>query len=497
MKANTYLFLLLLLLTLGSCQDFLVERPTALIVGNQFYNTDRDLTEAVNSVYGQISANYQERVPAINELRSDLVRFGPQGDNAAAWQPYDLFTFNDLDGNLLTAWSTFYTAINNANAVIANAPSAAGASALIRNRTLAEAHFLRAFTYYNLVRMWGPVPLLLTPTAGLNNLQPTKSTEEQIYTAIIADLQYAAGETAQNPGLPLIYGGADNGRVTVGAANALLAEVYLTRRNWAKAAEYAQKVIASNRYALWPTYSQAFLFANKYAANSAPNGETIYDIQFNQDAGVPSIIVRWTPPRGVILQGIAGREGLGRYTVPPRGFRLFSSGDDRRNAIFPPTVVNNQGQTIPYTPFRGPAGTGAPDTVNYYTLKYTLVGQNAPFANSANNWPILRLADVFLIQAEAINEAAGPTADAYAAINRVRNRARIPNLTAGLSQAAFRDSLYVERARELFLEGDRWFDLVRTNRLVSEMARAGVTVTDAQRFLPIPQSEVDLNPNLR
>lgn len=496
MKAINYLSLLVLLVSLPACTDFLEERPTALIVGNQFYNTDRDLIEAVNSVYGQIASNYQDRVPAINELRSDLVRFGPQGDNAAVWQPWDLFTFNNLDGNLLTAWSTFYTAVNNANAVIANAPSAAGASALIKNRTLAEARFLRAFAYFNLVRLWGPVPLILTPTAGLDNLQPTKNTEDEIYAAIIADLQYAAGETQQNPGLPLIYSGADNGRVTLGAANALLAEVYLTRQNWVKAAEYAKKVMDSGRYALWPNYNDAFLFANKHAANSAPNGETIFDIQLNHDAAVPAFIMRWTPPRGVILQGIANREGFGRYTVPPIGYRLFSPQDDRRTAIFPPTIVNNLGRTIPYTPFRGPAGTGAPDTLNYYTLKYKLTGQNAPNANSSNNWPILRFAEVLLIQAEALNEAGGPTADAYAAINRVRNRARMPNLTAGLSQAAFRDSLYAERARELFLEGDRWFDLVRTNRLVSELAKVGVTVTNQQRFLPIPQSEQDLNPNL-
>jgi hypothetical protein len=486
---------LLGLLLLSGCRDYLVENPTALIVANRFYNTDRDLIEAANSVYGQLASNYQERIPGILELRSDYVQWGPQGDNAAVWQPWELYTYNNLDGNLLTAWSLYYTAINNANALIANAPQAA-ASPQIRNRTLAEAHFLRAFTYYNLVRLWGSVPLLLTPTSGLNELQPVKRSEDDIYAAIIADLQYAAGETGQNPGLPVSYTGVDNGRATIGAAHALLAEVYLTRRNWVQAAAYAKKVMDSGRYALWPAYNDAFLFANKYASNSAPNGESVFEIQLNHDAAVPSFIMRWTVPRGVILQGIATREGLGRFTVHPRGFRLFSAQDDRRAAIFPSTILNSQGRSIPYTPFRGSAGTSAPDTNNYYTLKYKLTGQNAPNANSSNNWPILRYADVLLIFAEAANEAGGPTPEAYAALNQIRTRARLPNLAAGLSQAAFREAVYEERARELFLEGDRYFDLLRTNRLASELARLGITIRDDQRLLPIPQSEKDLNPNL-
>lgn len=485
---KTKLFFLLLALSAASCKNFLEEVPTAQITSVNFYQTDKDVTEAVNSVYGVLTANWQERMHMLTELRADQIKVGPQASNAARLIPYDLFTFDNLNADLLNTWSNFYTAINNANTVLERVPAAPLAADATKKRVLAEARFLRAFAYYNLVRLWGSVPLLLTSTLNADNLQVAKSSVDDIYAAILTDLQYAAGETADNPGLPLIYTGANAGRVTLGAANALLAEVHLTRRNWAKAAEYAQKVVNSNRYALWPNYNDAFLYANKYAANSAPNGEAIFEFQYQQDAAVPSFIVRWTGPRDVLFQGlVTGRGGFGSYVATPRAFAQYSAQDARRAVIFPETYLNQNGVATRLNT----------DPNNVYTMKYKLDGQNAPFGNAGNNWPILRFADVLLILAEAANEAGGPGADAYQALNRVRNRAKLPALTAGLSQAAFRDSLYAERGRELFLEGDRFFDLVRTNRLVSELANVGVTVTDDRRFLPIPQSELDLNPNLK
>lgn len=483
-----HLLLLPLILLVSACRDFLEEVPTAQITTVNFYQTDKDVVEAVNAVYAQLTTNWQERMHLLGELRADHIKAGPQASNAARILPYDLLTFDNLNGDLLNTWSNFYTAINNANTVLEKVPGAPLAADVIKKRVVAEARFLRAFAYYNLVRLWGPIPLKLTATASSENLQVPKNTEEEIYAAIIADLQYAAGETPENPGLPLNHTGANNGRVTVGAANALLAEVYLTRKNWSKTAEYAQKVISSNRYALWPNYGDVFLYANKYAANSAPNGESIFEFQYQQDAAVPSFIVRWTGPRDVLFQTlVTGRGGFGSYAATPQLFTLYSPQDARRTWNFPDTYLNQNGVATRLNS----------DPANFYTMKYRLDGQNAIFGNTGNNWPILRFADVLLMQAEALNEAAGPTTDAYAAINRVRTRAWLPNLTAGLSQSAFRDSLYAERARELFLEGDRFFDLVRTNRLVSELAKAGVTVTGDRTFLPIPQSELDLNQNLK
>lgn len=490
MKAICLTLVSVLTVLVFSCKGFLDETPTAQITSVNFYRTDKDIVEAVNAVYGQMAINWQERMHILSELRADLVKVGPQASGAARLLPFDLFTYDNLNSDLLGTWGTFYTAINNANAVIENVPQAPSATDVTKKRVLAEARFLRAFAYYNLVRLWGAVPLKLTATSSPENLQTPKSTEDGIYAAILADLQYAAGETPENPGLPVIYTGANSGRATVGAANALLAEVHLTRKNWAKAAEYAKKVIDSKRYELWDNYTDVFLYANKYAANSAPNGEAIFEFQYQQDAAVPSFIVRWTGPRDVLLQGLnPGRGGFGNYTAVPQAYALYSAQDARRESVFPSTYVNASGATLPLNP--------SPTANDFYTLKYKLTGQTAPFGNAGNNWPIFRLADVLLIYAEAANEVGGPSADAYAAINRIRKRAKLPDLTGGLAQTAFRDSLYSERARELFLEGDRFFDLVRTNRIVSELAKVGVAVTEDRKFLPIPQSEIDLNPNLK
>ncbi len=474
-------------LSLCACKDFLEEVPTAQITSTNFYRTDKDMVEAVNSVYAQITTSWQERLHMFGDLRADHIKVGPQASNAARLLPFDLFTYDNLNSDILNTWSNLYTAVNNANVVIANVPQAPAATEAIKNRVVAEARFLRAYAYYNLVRLWGAVPLKLTPTDGPDNLNIPKNTEEEIYAAIIADLQYAAGETTENPGLPVIYSGADNGRVTLGAANALLAEVYLTRKDWAKAAEYAEKVISSRRYALWPDYTDVFLTANKFAANTAPNGEAVFEIQFQHDAAVPSFIIRWTGPRDVLFQGLnLGRGGFGSYAATPQAYNMFSPQDARREAIFPETYLNQNGVATRLNT----------DPNNYYMMKYRLTGQNAPFGNSGNNWPVLRLADVLLIYAEALNEQGGGNENAFRAINRIKVRARLPELPTGLSQEAFRDSVYAERGRELLLEGDRFFDLVRTNRLVTEMAEAGINVTEDRKFLPIPQSELDLNPNL-
>ena len=167
-------------------------------------------------------------------------------------------------------------------------------------------------------------------------------------------------------------------------------------------------------------------------------------------------------------------------------YNIFGTNDTRRSVTFYNSLTN------PATGIR----TSFP--TNYFR-KYVDTTVLSTTAQSGINLPILRYADVLLMYAEAVNETSGPTTDAYNAINQVRNRAKIGNLTTGLSQSAFRDSLYLERRKEFVQEAQRWFDLVRTGRLVEAVSKVATkTAVSSKNYLfPIPQSEISLNSNLK
>lgn len=477
--------ILLMGLIASSCKDFLEEKPLSLVTAENFYNTDKDLEQAVNAVYSHINFQWRENMIIYGDLFGDDITSGPVAENAWELVAFDNFTFDAFNGRVRGTWEEYYKSIDNANVVIEKAPLASAAQAVIKQRVVAEAYFLRAYSYYCLVRLFGEVPLKTESTKGLANLTPAKNTVSEIYAQIVSDLQVAAGETGENPGLPLIYEGANNGRVTLGAAHTLLAEVQLTNKDWASAAAYAKKVIDGNRYALFTTYEEAFLYTNKFKGNTAPNGEAIWEAQFNQDVDPGNPLTRWIYPRS----GVQGFNwgGVGNYVVPPDTYDNYDDNDERKNHIFPDSYTNDQGQPVTFN---------QPTDAEFYAIKWTREGQpTAVWGWDANNQPILRYADALLIYAEAANELSGPTSEAYVAINAVRIRAELPAL-AGLNKDSFREAVYEERRHEFLLEGKRHFDLVRTGRFVSALTSIGINVSAADERLPIPQSEIDLNPKL-
>jgi hypothetical protein len=357
------------------------------------------------------------------------------------------------------SWQAFFLGITRCNVVIERVPLISMDEAL-RNRLVAEAKFLRGFYYFHLVRLFGKVPLVLQETKlPTEVVYPKREEVDVIYEQILKDLQDA--ET----GLPDKYTrNEDRGRVTSGMAKGYLALVYLTRQEWSLAAAKAKETMdGPYGYGLWDTYREVFDVKNEFGK------EAMFDAQFVSGPGGQgsNLIAFWAQENN----SIAGR-GFGSFKPTDGIYNSFASYDKRKTEFFVKGTDNR-----------------------WYCNKW--VDSDATTANqSDNNFPHMRFAEVLLNFAEASNEDVGPNDDAYGAVNAIRIRSGLPELE-NLTKEQFRDSVLLERRRELCFEGHRWYDLVRTGRLVSTIRGIGNTnIQDHHQVFPVPQLELDLNTNL-
>ncbi|MEO7175393.1 MAG: RagB/SusD family nutrient uptake outer membrane protein, partial [Saprospiraceae bacterium] len=393
----------------------------------------------------------------------------------------DQFKHKPVNATARDFWSNAYKAIGNANFALEGIPKVP-MNETRKNQLLGEAHFLRGMLYFDLTRMFGDIPLVLSLT---DPVYPNKATRADVYTQIIADLGF--GE--QN--LPASYTpGNGLGRATSGAAKGLLAKVYLTQGNYAQAAANCKAIIDSGVYSLWDKFDDAFKIVNANGKENlfsigfgvAGNSITFWEVgQFN---------VRLLPKE---LSGeIPGVNAQGWQVANQNLYNSFDPQDRRRAATFITEIHNTNGST---------------KTVDPHIQKYWDKTLEPMGGNTENDFQYLRYSDILLMYAEALNEQnGGPTAAAYEAINAVRKRARydgtnelpiLPDLS-GLSHDAFKDALLNERRHEFVAEGQRWFDLVRFNKLVESVTAAKSYATPQQFHVlfPIPQEELDLNNKL-
>ncbi|MCC9134846.1 RagB/SusD family nutrient uptake outer membrane protein [Pontibacter silvestris] len=465
MKKNI-LYMLLIACCLQGCKDFLEEDPESFIAPQNFYQSAADAEAALNAAYdllnniGPDSRNFI----IMGDVSSDDVF--PLSNNNDRVQ-IDQFVHTPVNGVLRETWRTMFQAITRTNAVIERVPAISMPDDQ-KERIVAEAHFLRALYYFYLVRWYGPLPLITKETNALADVEyPSRASVEEVYDLIIADL------TAAEAGLPATL---SNGHATKGSATGLLAKVYLTQKEWALAAQKAKEVMDMGIYDLWPTYAEAFKIENE-------NGkESLFEIQYvsggiGQGSNFMTYFARENSP-------VTGR-GWGSFQ--PTLEVIDTLRTDPADTRFDVNLVQD------------------PVDDNYYVDKYFDPDAKAAYEQD-NNWKILRYADVLLMYAEALNEIAPDNPEAYTALNKVRRRAfeedinasaPQPHDYANLSQSEFRRAVYGERRFELAFEGHRWFDLVRTGRLVSTMSAKGYSsVKPTHVYFPVPQDEVALNPNL-
>ncbi len=461
------LSLLALCLSSLACEDNLAEQPFSFITDQNFYKSERDAQSGLNAVYDILRERsyYGESVIRLLEVNSDYVV--PFALVSVYSIESDANTFSSANTLIRDWWRTIYRGVNRANSVIKRVPQVPGMSDTGKTRAVAEAKFLRALFYFDLVRSFGPVPLVTEPTENLDNLRPERQAITAVYTQIETDLKDAIA------GLPVSYTGADIGRATSGAAKAMLAKVYLTNKKWAEAAQLSGEVVKSNTYSLFADYRDTFRPETK-------NGrEHLFSVQFScVDLAFGSpyssfLAIDFTYPIGQINQG--------NYFIAPAFATAFDPADARKAV----SVISQRA---------GPDGKVYQQRFGLATDKFW---DDKPCGRgeARNNWPLLRYADVLLMYAEALNEAGGPTADAYGAINQVRTRAKLPAL-ANLNQSQFRDAVAMERAFELSFEGHRRWDLLRTGKYQQAMQAAGVKTSPQYELFPIPLEERDVNPNL-
>ncbi len=484
---SSYKILLLLagvVVGLTSCNK-LSEDPKSVIVSSQFYQTTSDATSAVNAVYSTLNSDpagdfplYGRQLNLLVENASDNQLYSPSNTNPDV-RALGTETYISANSRVQKVWQQLYYGINRANIAIDNVPTIQMDTTL-RARLVRESKFIRALLYFDLVRLYGDVPLVLhnPNSTNIDNLLIARTPSADVYSQIIADLEDATN-------LPKSYSATDLGRATSGAAHTLLAKVYLTQQDWPDALTQLNLVINGGYgYALFTNYYDAFQKATK-------NGvEHIFSVQFETNLGEANSTQYLSESFTSFNTGTFPID----IPVDTSLYNLFSAKDTRRSVTFYNTVYNAAtGQNVvfnnAYTPY-----------FNKF-VDYSL----SPLSSqslSGVNYPVLRYADVLLMKAEALNEInGGPTSDAYNAINQVRTRAQIANLTPGLNQAAFRDSVFLERRKEFIQEGHRWFDLVRQGGTVLVDAlhkiSAKSAATSKNTLFPIPLVEIQQNAKLK
>ena len=481
MKYRYILYLLLGTFVISSCKKFLDEVPSSVLVAENFYKTEADAEAAVTATYDGLNDQsniYYRGIYLLGELPTDNAECGQGVANAYIFAIKN-YTYGPVNDRIYTFYTAAYKTIANANVAIEKIPLIT-MDATKQKRLVAEAKFIRALLYFNLVRLFGDVPLVLRPVTSLEGVNEPRSAVALVYAQIIADLQ--AGVTD----LDAVNTGANTGRATKNSAIALLSKVYLTLKDFKLASEQSKRILDDTSYGMLDSYFDVFTPANR------SNKEILFAIQSKGGTGTANgfSLALYLPRSTIPLPG-GGTVGGNSADVPTLEFyNSFAAGDLRRNRTFF-TQYNAGGGLVTFRP---------------HWYKYFDPSAISNLGDGSLNYAVLRYSDILLTYAESLNELDGaPSAVAYESINKVRRRAYgLPINEAspavdlsGLTQQGFRDALLNERRWEFGFEDQRWFDLVRTGKLVEVMRAKGYTaIQNFHVLFPIPQRERDVNKSL-
>ncbi len=479
---------LIIVIGLSSCKDFLDREPLDQITTDNFYKTYEDAESAVIAAYSplQQDAEWIGKGWMITEIPSDNSQ---PGGTDPDFTPIDNFTVNADAPPVYAAWLYRYRMITFANVVLDEVPKMDLSDAQ-KNPLLAEAKFLRAFAYFDLVRIFGDVPLITAPPAYDQDLNYPRSPVSEVYDLIKEDFTFA-GEY-----LPTSWAGLGAGRATKGAALTYLSKVHLTLREYVEARNTAKSVIDMGVYRLVDDFGDNFLLGS-----SDNNVESIFQAQFSGCGpfGTGNAQQAFYAPWG---EGITkDRDGWGSH-VPTSGVLsnpgttindAFEEGDLRKHHtlmspgnFYPEINPGDGGYTYP--------SDGASAT-NINIKKYVVgSGSNICFMSTPQNSHLARYSDVLLTYAEAIMEIEGGVSsnvDALAAFNEVRERAGLEPLTT-----IDKEVMLNERRVEFAFEGHRWFDLLRTGRAFEVMTLHGKNIAAHHLLFPLPSSELKINTSL-
>jgi starch-binding outer membrane protein, SusD/RagB family len=467
---------------LAACDDFLDREPLGKYTTETY--PSGGLTQYVYGMYSELRTWGVIAFPFVGivSITSDDADKGSTPADAPDMIQFDNFTVTPTNGLVRDFYTAHYSAINKANVVLNEADSLLSVGAVTQedfNVSTAEAKFVRGYLYFMLVRTFGGVPKVDALVTDQGNFNIPRATAAQIYALIESDLQFAAAN------LPLTWDGAFVGRPTSGAANGMLAKVYVYEKKWSESLAAAQTVITSGVYDLSTPYDKIFTETGENSKESLFEIQNIRNASFNFGSDYARI------------QGVrgSGQWDFGWGFNAPSTFLedAYENGDPREEA-----TILRAGETTPYGETLPPYPSVLPNP-RYNQKVYT----NPTYRVAANNlqadWVnarILRYADVVLLAAEAANEL-GQTQAAIDYLEMVRARARgsnasiLPKVTT-TNQSELRDKIRQERRIELAMEHDRFFDLVRWGIAQQALNVAGKTfVTGKHELMPIPQDEID------
>jgi starch-binding outer membrane protein, SusD/RagB family len=426
------------------------------------------------------------------------------------WNAQNRNEVMSADGQVYIAWRGFYRIVARANDLIENAPrfvaneNPTTAEIAELDKIVAQAHFLRAFAYFHMVRLWGEesyavdpnrlaVPLILTIPKVRADMMVPRATVGQVYDQIIADLEIAES------GLPNTWDANNIARVTAFAVKAYLGQVYLYMEDYENARAYFEEVIGNSAYQLVPSDRYDDLFQGKYEFSP----ESLWEINYTVDMTMNI----WENGLGSGIALVIAAPDRGWSNCTPHGVNVDRFGTDPRLSVcmYAPTdlVADVDGNMTP-------AGVSTFNFTGHSFRKYNPKDYSvlATNRNSGTNYNMMRLADVYLMYAEILNHD-GEDALAAEYVNKVRRRAYGYNSNTpepsvdytGLAGNVMRDSIREERFRELFGEGHRWYDIVRWKIVQEEVEKYNVKrvtggeiiYNDKDYYYPIPLGELDTN----
>ncbi|MEQ9437420.1 MAG: RagB/SusD family nutrient uptake outer membrane protein [Cyclobacteriaceae bacterium] len=461
------------LVCLSSCDDFLTLQPEYLVNENTFYKSANDFETALIGNYSALQGLHDASILYLGELTTDNAEIQWTSPTTSEME-CDEMNLTSTNTFANAVWNSCFTTISRCNNILSRIASVDMDESL-KSQYRGEALFLRAYNYFYLVRLFGDVPIVeesFRSPGEIAAFDMARKPASEVYQIITGDLMMADD---------LLQGvtGLSKSRASAGAAKTLLGKVYLTRQDYPAAATELKEVIDRNTYSLEADYKSLFTNGNDEL------GESIFEIKYlsgNLGEG-NSFSSVFTPPRFDMAIFPGNMQGSGRIVPTADVVSAYEPGDVRRAASIADSV-----QLVD--------GTSA---ANIYGLKFVDFTTGV-VGDGGINFTALRYADVLLMYAEALNET-GNTADATTFLNRVRDRAGLPSLS-GLSGSDFALALEQERRVEFLGEGHRWFDLVRTGRaqtvLNDYFADKGLnfSVAENELLMPIPQNEIDIDPNL-
>lgn len=466
----------------SSCSDFLEQNPQTDLSENDFYKTADDILSAVNGAYsslqeGDIYGNWY----VFGEIPSDNTRNQLSG-SVTTQNEFDQFYIDTQNSMIANFWKAAYKVINRTNTILGRIDGIE-INTELANRYKLECKFIRALMYFNLVRVYGDVPLVLKEISISESYDILREPKENVYNQIIADLKEAQD-------LPVSYSTAEDGRATQGAAKALLANVYMTLHKYAEAETILAEIINSGRYSLLentPGSLNIDGYKNVFSPVNHNSKEGIFEIQFlkggyGEGSNYANNFAPENSGTNVVAVGGTGGNNIPEMDI----YNAYEEGDLRRDFSMSLGYYDNRKNN------------------EWVESRYVCKFMDVPYQNNdaSNNYPVIRYADVILMYAEALNQN-GKTAEACKYLNMTRRRGfgyqtteTSPVDLQTTDKAQFALMVEQERRVELAFENHRWFDLIRTGRAVEVMRSKGFSLNETNLICPIPQKQIDVNPKL-